>query len=267
MRNENTSTAKSVFYYFLTFIVVMATASFIVAPLYKLFTGTDGGADVMILTSTIYSVVLFILFYRLGWCPITKDYLRGNHWAVLGWTVLFSLGMIIPAMFAQEHLPAMKDIAAEQLSELLKSDFGFVTLCIFAPFVEEMVFRGAILRKLLTTANRPWIAIVVSALLFALVHLNPAQMPYAFVAGIFLGWLYWRTGSIAPGVVYHCVSNSVVFFASRLLPVLNEDDGLLQLFGGDSRRETLAVIFSMFIVLPSLYQLVIRTRKRREPRV
>ncbi len=261
MKRERAETAKSVFYYVLTFIVVMATAGFIVSPLYKLLTGTEDATGAAIVTSAVYSVVTFILFYRFKWCPLTTDYLKSKPWGVIAWAVLFSLGMIIPVVFLQEKLPEVKDIAAEQFEQLVKSNFGFVTLCLFAPFVEEMVFRGAVLRKLLSTSRKPWAAITVSALLFALIHINPAQMPFAFVAGLFLGWMYWRTGSIVPGVVYHFVNNSVVFFASRLLPVVNERDGLLQLFGGDSRKEVLAVIFSLFILLPSLYQLSLRMRK------
>lgn len=64
-----------------------------------------------------------------------------------------------------------------------------------------MCFRGAILRKLLTMfpKRQHWIAIAVSAVLFALAHFNVVQSLHAFLIGLLLGWLYYRTDSILPG--------------------------------------------------------------------
>ena len=126
-----------------------------------------------------------------------------------------------------------------------------------------MIFRGAILRTLLSVMKgKTWLPIVISAFLFALIHMNPAQMPYAFVVGIFLGWIYSRTGSIVPGVLCHWVNNTVAYLMIRLMPHQMADVRMTDLFGGDHRRMGLAIIFSFFILLPALYQLVTRTARR-----
>ena len=56
---------------------------------------------------------------------------------------------------------------------------------------------------------RPWTAIIVSSLIFGVVHMNPAQIPFAFLLGMMFGWLYYRTGSLLPGIIGHVLNNSV----------------------------------------------------------
>lgn len=251
---------KETLKYVLAFVCVVAAAGFIVPQLLRLLpSGVSDGMSIIV-TSAVYSVALFIMFYRLRWCPLSAEYVRGGHWDVIVWTVLFSLGCMIPEMTLESLVPELPNFVEKEMAEVISHDFGYVTICLFAPLVEEMVFRGAVLRTLLQRMEgHKWRAILISALLFSLVHMNPAQMPFAFIAGIFLGWIYSRTGSIVPGVLYHWVNNSVVFLLARLMPQLADGD-ITMLFGGDHRRTVLAVIFSLFIMLPSLYQLVIRTR-------
>ncbi len=73
-------------------------------------------------------------------------------------------------------------------------------------FMEELFFRGYIQRRLL----QRWpagTAILVTSLLFAMLHVAPAQVAFAFPLGIWLGVVAWRTGSIWPGVVCHAFVN------------------------------------------------------------
>jgi hypothetical protein len=99
---------------------------------------------------------------------------------------------------------------------------------------------------------------ILAALLFAMIHLNPAQMPHAFMIGLLLGWLYYRTDSIVPGVVYHWVNNTVAYVLYNFYPDPNMT--LLDLFGSQ-RTVLLALLFSLCIFLPALYQLNLRLKK------
>ena len=58
--------------------------------------------------------------------------------------------------------------------------------------------------------RRPWVCIVVSALIFGLIHLNPVQMVFGSLYGLLLGWLFWRTRSLLPGIVVHVTNNTTV---------------------------------------------------------
>ena len=96
---------------------------------------------------------------------------------------------------------------------------------------------------------------------FALVHFNPAQMPHAFIIGLLLGWMYYRTGSILPGVAFHWVNNTVAYVMYNIYP--DPDMELIDLFG-NQRTELAAVFFSLFILLPAIYQLHLRQRHADE---
>ena len=156
-------------------------------------------------------------------------------------------------------MPELPNLIEEQFGMILTTPWGYVAVGLLAPFAEEVVFRGAVLRQLLTTRLTPLAAVSVSALLFALAHLNPAQMPHAFLVGLLLGWMYWRTGSILPGMAYHWANNSVAYLIAAVYP--NPDIRLVDIFQGSTTHVYLALLFSLLILLPSLYQLHIWMRR------
>jgi membrane protease YdiL (CAAX protease family) len=82
----------------------------------------------------------------------------------------------------------------------------FFTAVIVAPVAEELLFRGIILRGLLGRF-KPWMAISLSAMLFALMHMNPWQTVPQFGLGLVLGWFYLRTRSLWPCIAGHALNN------------------------------------------------------------
>jgi len=89
-----------------------------------------------------------------------------------------------------------------------------VATCILAPVLEEMLFRGVLLRSLLQQQPR-WQAIAVSALFFGFAHLNIYQFVLAFWLGLILGWLYERSRSLIPCIALHGALNSWVVFSAQ----------------------------------------------------
>lgn len=88
-----------------------------------------------------------------------------------------------------------------------------VAITLIAPIAEELFFRGWMLRGFLanySAAKSIWL----TAIIFALFHLNPWQAVVALPLGLLFGWLVLRTGSLAPGIIGHFVVN---FSASYLL--------------------------------------------------
>ncbi len=94
---------------------------------------------------------------------------------------------------------------------------SFFLLVVVAPVTEELFFRGLILRGFLANYSKRS-AILLSALLFALMHTNPWQFISAFVAGVLLAWLLIETGSLVPCLFAHAVANGTAYVAG-LLPV------------------------------------------------
>ena len=98
--------------------------------------------------------------------------------------------------------------------QMMSRPLGIFSTVIMAPIMEELLFRGAIQDQLMRVWKNPLWAILVSSLLFGVVHGNPAQIPFACVIGIALGWVYYKTGSLLPCFFMHFVNNgtAVVFY-------------------------------------------------------
>ncbi len=84
---------------------------------------------------------------------------------------------------------------------------SLITIVLVAPFCEEMLFRGIILRGFLAHYSAST-AILLSSLLFSLVHMNWYQIPFTFVFGLFVGWLYFRSRSLWPSILAHMTNNA-----------------------------------------------------------
>lgn len=72
---------------------------------------------------------------------------------------------------------------------------------------EELIFRGLLQRRLLRRWSPP-VAIGVTSVLFAFVHLDPPAMGLALVLGVWIGIVAWRTNSVIPGMAIHASMNS-----------------------------------------------------------
>lgn len=250
---------KKALSYFFIFAALQLLLSFAVSGLAAVFHYDAQNMWATISSLILSSAIAVALFLRLGWCEVSPHYLRTRPWGVFFWSALLALGLIIPSAWLQEMLPSLPNVIRAQLVELLRHPLGFVAVGLLAPLVEEIVFRGAILRALLSQFSKAWVAILISAVLFAAIHANPAQMPHAFVVGLLLGWMYWRTSSILPGMVYHFVNNSVAYVMANI--VKDPDAPLATYFGGNDALVLRAVAFSLCIALPALFQLWKRLKK------
>lgn len=86
----------------------------------------------------------------------------------------------------------------------------FVSIVIFAPILEELIFRGVILSYLIKHRSA-WKSILFSALLFGLIHISPDQVFFAFFAGVFLGYVYIKSQNILVPIFFHALNNALNF--------------------------------------------------------
>lgn len=246
--------------YLLIFIGIQVCGGALVQEVWKLVTGSpDQTTALLVTTTSLVSVLTIALFLQLGWTLVSPTWLRTRPWLVLVWSVVAALGAVVPSAWGQEQMPELPNWVEDEFSMILANRWGYLSIGLLAPLAEEVVFRGAVLKSLLSSPRlSPWGAICISAVLFALVHMNPAQMPHAFLVGLLLGWMYWRTGSILPGVAYHWANNSVAYVIYNLYP--NPDIKLADIFGSE-QHVMMAVGFSLLILLPALYQLHVWMRR------
>jgi membrane protease YdiL (CAAX protease family)/uncharacterized membrane protein YhaH (DUF805 family) len=87
---------------------------------------------------------------------------------------------------------------------------SFVSMVIAAPIVEEILFRGYILDAI-RKIHGDTVAVLGSAGLFGLLHLEPYVVGMASLGGVIYGWVRIKTGSLWPSIVSHMVWNFLVF--------------------------------------------------------
>ena len=149
----------------------------------------------------------------------------------LGVMILITVVMTFASMFVFDlpnywnmQLTNKSSILAqlyEMFTELMKEMTGgpfwssFLVVAIFAPIFEEWLCRGMVLRGLLTKMKPGW-AIVVSALFFAVIHANPWQALNAFLIGLVMGYVYYKTGSLILTMIIHFVNNGSAVVLSNI---------------------------------------------------
>ncbi|MBQ1262683.1 MAG: CPBP family intramembrane metalloprotease [Oscillospiraceae bacterium] len=142
----------------------------------------------------------FALFFALGLCSIPLSSAASSLWGKL-----LSYFEIAP-------------------SETPAPDGAFATIifivahALLAPVLEELLFRSLILERLRRYGDI--FAVIVSALLFMLLHASFSSMAYSFVSGIIFGLLAVYTGSVLCPMLLHFINNAIsvvmIFLSSAL---------------------------------------------------
>ena len=161
--------------------------------------------------------------------------LDSSHFKPLGGAVcaLFVIIATLAAAFCCDALlvllPEMPDWIRETLEGLTSGDnlfVNFLLVSIFAPFCEEWLCRGMIMRGLLGNKVKPVWAIVISAAFFAIIHLNPWQAVPAFLLGCLFGYVYYKTGSLKLTMLMHFTNNTFSLLMSNVDSLKDVDSWL-----------------------------------------
>lgn len=102
----------------------------------------------------------------------------------------------------------LPNLIQDQLVDMSHDILGILAVAVIGPVAEEVIFRGAICGGMLRAGCKPWTAILVSAVIFGLVHMNPAQIPFAAALGVMFAIIYYKTNSIIPSAILHIINNS-----------------------------------------------------------
>lgn len=86
----------------------------------------------------------------------------------------------------------------------------FINICILAPIYEEMLFRGILLRRF-TLRWSPQKSIIISSIIFGIIHLNPINIVFAFALGCVLGYAYLKTKNIVIPMLLHSFNNFLAY--------------------------------------------------------
>ena len=153
--------------------------------------------------------LVIVVLLLLKYCSIKELFKR-----VPAHVLLISIIFAMTGMYAVELVSSQFDIP-NNLEELFQSMAGtvsgFLGICIVGPIMEEMIMRRVILKEMAKATKSMWWGIIISSALFAIIHGNPIQIVFAMPAGIFLGWVYCKTGSLLVPICIHIINNTVSF--------------------------------------------------------
>lgn len=136
---------------------------------------------------------------------------------ILGFVLVKSV--IISNWILYLHIVPSKNIfnTYMQNATIINTIVISIQVIIIGPIIEELIFRKILLGKLLEKfSNRPIKAIVYSALIFGIIHLNIIQGVAAFGGGIILGLIYYYTKSIKATIFAHILNNFLIIIPNPI---------------------------------------------------
>lgn len=216
------------FWKLLVLLVSIVVLSLLVVPAVYALTAqlTAGGENGPILTTSAailaQTAVMFGLLYLLAiqtwgltWWQLGARPTRGK-W--IGRAVILGLLAVPVVSVVVQGVQTLtgEPLDNPQIQMLAPAGFSWLSAVttvllasIVAPFVEEFLFRGLV-HRWISERTGMWIAIPISAAVFAALHGIPMLIPPLFVVGCLLAWVYEKSGSIWPCIVLHGVYNAAM---------------------------------------------------------
>ena len=140
--------------------------------------------------------------------------MRDTAIALVPWVVMLVLALVLVVsvvLTIETRAFPLSDRERAMFNRMAGDDLAMTLLtCAIAPIVEEMLFRGVILRGFLRRYSRSH-AIWGSAALFGLAHQNIYQFVVGLLLGGLCGWLYERARSLVPCIALHSAYNTALW--------------------------------------------------------
>jgi hypothetical protein len=196
---------------------------------------------------------LFIHFRRKKISRIASYNFTDSSYKVIGLVIVATVAIPFGVTLPIVNLLPMPEFIQKLFLEFgeRKGLFSFIAIVIAAPIFEELIFRGIILDGLLRKYS-PLKSIIISSLLFGLVHLNPWQFVGAFILGLFSSWVYYKTGKLTLSVIVHLVNNLIAFVGMLFSDSASYDKSLSEFYGGLTAM-VLIILAAVTIFTVSVY--------------
>jgi hypothetical protein len=136
--------------------------------------------------------------------------------------------------------PSPIQLAGDALESIL---YVVIVMTLFVALAEEMLFRG-LLQRSYQNVLPSWSAILMTSIQFAVMHLgwlNPLEIAFAYVMGIFLGYSFWKTKSLIAPVTMHSVGNITMFLVAAYPELMLTPNAI-----------ALTIIIAAILLLPAM---------------
>ena len=172
-------------------------------------------------------IALLLRYHKISWSAAFGSIT--DHQRTLGLPLLYGIGFVVPALglhlVSQQLIIALggEPTSQEAVEMVARASappelaLQALSVVVFAPVCEELLFRGVLYPSLRDLGHRR-MAIAASSLLFAAIHGSLALMLPLTVLAVVLVWLYEKTGSIIAPILMHAAFNAVNFAMIKLIP-------------------------------------------------
>lgn len=192
----------------------------------------------------------------------------GSLLPIVNYTASINEQMTFPEYLKEleDALKNMEDLAEKLTLDLLKTDspimllINMVIIAAVPAIGEEMTFRGA-LQKTIQEKMSPWAAITITSIIFSALHFQFYGFIPRFILSIFLGMLYYFSGSIKLNMLAHFCNNAIAVIAFYICTVagVNIDEAPTETLGKD---DIMPVIIATLIFAGVMWAIYKESRKR-----
>jgi len=200
---------------------------------------TGSGMGWAITLSGLATIGIIAMMKMIHWKTVLNfgmiDWKSGWQAIVGGITGIFVLGLF-------EEMLDLPNEMEDTFTMMSNSLAGALSIAIAGPIIEEFIFREGILGYMLRNGVNKWGAITASALVFGIIHMNPAQIPFAAGMGFILGIIYYKTGNIVIPCILHILNNSLATVLMYTLGEEAKDFSMIEWVGG------IAIVLPIVIV-------------------
>jgi len=255
--NKLRSTMKNQFPRFRDFLIIMLFFVVFSIPLSLLQPIIP--SNWFILLNYVIPMVLTIYVTRKFFNKKGKFNFSPKYLDLMPLIIVLSYAFLIVGEFTVFLLPKptgffkeLFDMLNETLEVIFKNKIlGFLMVAVAAPILEEILFRGIILKSLLKKYH-PWKAILYSSIAFGIFHLNPWQFLYAMVLGVLLGYMYWKTHSLFYPIFIHFLLNGTAFLMAQLVDV-KPNEGFVDYWTHNLSQYYVLVALALLIIIISYF--------------
>lgn len=164
----------------------------------------------LLLAASVICIPIFVLLFRND--RKKEQRIKQKETSVVAWIVLAI--MAVTLCFSLNALLGFSglDKISQKYQEVAQTLYSggvlleIITVGILGPICEELIFRGLMFRRM-CEYTKPAIAVIASALVFAIYHGNIVQGVYAFVLGIVMAVCYQRFQTLWASIVIHVAAN------------------------------------------------------------
>jgi len=185
---------------------------------------TDFEPEISSLNLLIILLVSAALSFVCIWLLLRREWKQESFWKVQGFSfgtfLLCAVASVPISLFigGMIQLTGLTQIFPNPVETIVGKNllFEIAVVAVLVPIVEEVIFRGTILRRFLENSMNITLAVCLQALMFAIIHLNVLQGIYTFLIGLVFGLVYVWFKSIWLPVIMHITYNLFSVLMSNL---------------------------------------------------